>query len=118
MTLLYVAGKYAGDIEKNIEIAEKTSIELIKRGFFVITPHKNTSGYGKYEGVDGITNETWMEMDFDMISRCDGLYVMVNYTESEGTLREIQFAKENDIPIIYESDCPTHTMCIGDIVYD
>ena len=118
MTLLYVAGKYAGDIKKNIEIAEKTSIALIKRGFFVITPHKNTSGYGKYEGVDGITNETWMEMDFDMISRCDGLYVMIGYTESEGTLREIQFAKENDIPIIYESDCPTHTMCIGDIVYD
>jgi nucleoside 2-deoxyribosyltransferase len=99
--LVYVAGPYRGNIKKNIEKAERKSIELIMQGFDVLTPHKNTAGYEKYE--DGmITHETWLELGLDLLSRCDVIYVMENAENSEGTQAEIAFALKYNIPFIYE----------------
>lgn len=99
--LVYVAGPYRGDIKKNIENAENKSIELIRQGFDVITPHKNTAGYEKYE--DGvITHETWLELGLNLLLRCDAIYVMKNMENSEGTQAEIVFALKHSIPIIRE----------------
>lgn len=97
----YIAGPYSGDIDKNIERAEKISIELIKKGYSVITPHKNTAYYEKYEKEEGLSINTWMEMDFNIIQRCDVVFVMENWTESLGVIQEIRYAKTHDIPVIY-----------------
>ena len=101
MLLVYVAGPYNGDIKGNIENAEKKSIELIRAGFAVITPHKNTAGYEKYEDNE-ITYQTWIDMDLIILSRCDILYVLKNSETSKGTQIEIGFAEERNIPIILE----------------
>jgi hypothetical protein len=104
--LVYVVGAYSGDVKKNIEKAEATSINLIRSGIHVITPHKNTAGYEKYE--DGlITYNTWMEMDFDILQRCDAIYVMDNGETSNGSKKEIEYAHKLGMPIIYEKDCPS-----------
>jgi len=107
--LLYVAGPYAGDIEKNIKNAEKISIKLIKNGFHVLTPHKNLSGYEKYED-NNLTVQTWLKMDIDLLSRCDAIYVLKNYELSLGTLGEIEYAKKHNMLIIYEYDYPNLTL--------
>lgn len=96
----YVAGPYSGDIEGNIKRAEKVSIDLIRKGYSVITPHKNTAHYEKYEG-EGINRETWIEMDLAILRRCDILFVMEGYEGSKGTAGEIKFATENNIPVIF-----------------
>lgn len=101
--LVYVAGPYRGNTKQNIAKAERKSIELIREGYDVITPHKNTAGYEKYE--DGfLTYETWIEMDLNILSRCDAICVMKNSEKSEGTQIEIAFAIENMIEIILEDD--------------
>lgn len=106
--LLYIAGAYAGNTKDNIQKAESISIDLIRNGFHVITPHKNTAGYEKYED-DSITIQTWLDMDFDIISRCDAIYVMSNFDNSDGTKKEIEFAKQINMLIIYEHDYPSST---------
>lgn len=111
--LLYVAGPYAGDIEYNIKRAEDVSIGLIRNGFHVLTPHKNTSGYEQYED-DEITVQTWIDMDLDMLLRCDALYVMADYENSMGTLNEIAFAKFHGIPVFYAYDYPFNSLTIDD----
>ena len=99
--LVYVAGPYNGSIKQNIENAEKKSIELVRAGFAVITPHKNTAGYEKYE--DGcITAQTWLDLDLIILARCDILYVLKNSENSKGTQAEIAFAEKRNIPIIQE----------------
>ena len=75
--LIYVAGAYNGDITKNIAKAEQVSIDLIRNGWHVFTPHKNTAGYERYE-CDGVSKETWIVMDLNILSRCDAMYVMDN----------------------------------------
>ena len=111
--LLYIVGAYSGDIQSNIKEAEKVSINLIANGFHVITPHKNTSGYEKYE--DGnITYETWIDMDIDILSRCDAVYVMQNSKNSNGAFREIDFARKNNIPLIYEELHPSQNFTLSE----
>ena len=99
--LVFIAGPYRGNTKMNIENAEIKSIKLIKQGFDVITPHKNTAGYEKYEDEE-ITHKTWLEMGLNLLSRCDAIYVMRNSQNSKGTQAEIAFAIKNDIQIIRE----------------
>ena len=103
--LLFVSGAYTGDVEKNIAKAEEVSIGLIRAGFHVITPHKNIAGYEKYE--DGTLNKrTWMDMCFNILKRCDAIYVMDNWKDSEGAKEEIAYAHRHGIPVIYEEGFP------------
>jgi len=99
--LVYIAGPYRGDIKKNIENAEKKSIELIRRGFDVLTPHKNSAGYEQYED-EIITHRTWLDLGLNLLSRCDVLYVMKNAEKSEGTQAEIAFALKHNIVVVRE----------------
>ncbi len=99
--LVYIAGAYSGDIEANIAKAELASITLIRNGWHVLTPHKNTSGYEKYEDGD-ITKDTWLEMDKNMLCRCDLVYVLDNWRGSVGTWEELIFAGRVHIPVFYE----------------
>lgn len=107
--LVYVAGAYHGilpeDAVLNIAKAEKTSIELIRNGWDVFTPHKNTSGYERYE--DGhILQRTWIDMDLNILSRCDYMFVMDNWHNSAVTREEMSFAAAHNIPIYFEEECP------------
>jgi nucleoside 2-deoxyribosyltransferase len=96
-TLVYVIGKYAGNVKENIQKAEEIRIALVKAGYHVITPHKNTSGYEKYE--DGtISYRTWIEMDLNILSRCDAVFIMDNTENSHGSQIEIEFARSRNIP--------------------
>ncbi len=100
--LLYVAGPYSANEtyseQDHIKRAEQASIQLIKQGFHVITPHKNTDGYEKYE--DGnITFDTWIEMDLNILKRCDGIYLFGEYKKSRGSMIELNCALENNIPV-------------------
>jgi hypothetical protein len=46
--------------------------------------------------------ETWLEMCFVQLSRCDALFRMAG--ESAGADREVAFAKERGIPVFYNID--------------
>lgn len=109
--LLYVAGPYSGDIKNNIQRAEEVSIDLIRNGFHVITPHKNCAGYEKYEDKN-INHSTWIDMDNDLISRCDAIYVMENYEKSLGTRNEIDYGIALKLPIIYAQDYPPYNFTL------
>ena len=107
--LIYVAGKYNGNISKNIAKAEKVSIELIKNKFNVITPHKNTS---HYEFVDDLDEKTIFDMGLNILLRCDLLYVLDNWETSPGTKKEILFAIKHKIPILYEDQISPQKLSI------
>lgn len=104
--MIYVAGPYTGDVVANIQRAEEVSITLIRNGWHVITPHKNTAGYEQYENGTTITKSTWLEMDLNILERCDAMYVMDDYRASPGTMGEIGFAIEQCIPVYFEEIDP------------
>jgi nucleoside 2-deoxyribosyltransferase len=113
--LLYVAGPYSANEtyseQDHIKRAEQVSIQLIKQGFHVITPHKNTDGYEKYE--DGnITFDTWIEMDLNILKRCDGIYLFGDYQNSTGAMVELSYAYDNNIPIFIDQLDPPDKLTV------
>lgn len=96
--LVYVAAPYRANteyqLERNIRVAEIAALEIWKRGAAVMCPHKNTAHFG---GALGLGDETWLKGDLAMIKRCDALFVTGDI--SEGVRQEIEFAKNNDIPV-------------------
>ena len=108
--LLYVAGPYSANgiytEQDHIYQAEQVCIQLIKQGFHVISPHKNTSGYEKYED-DNITFDTWIEMDLNILKRCDGIYLFGDYENSNGAMIELNCAIGNNIPVFIDRLHPT-----------
>lgn len=94
-TLLYVAGPYSGDIPNNIKKAEEVAKLLWHLGFSVICPHLNTANFE----VPGVTYDDYIEGDLEMISRCDGIVMLPNWTKSKGACIEHDFASGIGIPI-------------------
>ena len=103
--LLYVAGPYSANgiytEQDHIYQAEQVCISLIRSHFHVISPHKNTPGYEKYED-DKITFDTWIEMDLNILKRCDGIYLFGDYQNSRGAMIELSYAYDNNIPIFID----------------
>lgn len=105
MKLIYVAGKYTGktysEIDDNIFKAEMASIKLLRLGWAVITPHKNTAHYERYED-DNLTYETWIALDLEILKRCDAIFLMRDWEASKGAVQEHEFALENKIEVYQE----------------
>lgn len=118
MPLLYVAGAYksygVNGVLLNIKKAEMVSIALIRNGWYVFTPHKNTAGYEQYHD-DVLNKQTWIDMDINILERCDVLYVMDNWKESKGSHAEIAYAAWFGIPTFFENMHPANEFCPGDV---
>jgi len=101
--LIYVAGKYSGNVDENIAAARKVSIALWEKGHAVICPHLNTA----HMEIDcGVSYEAYMQGDFNIISRCDALVMIENWRDSKGAKREHKYAESLGIPIYYAPDVP------------
>lgn len=101
--LIYVAGPYSGNVEKNIAQAREIAAKLWAKGHAVICPHMNSAHLD--EGT-GITWEQFMAGDLIMISVCDALVMTPNWQESRGAKIEHEYAVTLNIPIFYAPDLP------------
>ena len=109
MRLIYVAGKYTGkdwdQVQSHIDKAENASVQLFAKGWNVVTPHKNNAHYEVYEDrFKTLDYRFWIKATLDLLSRCDAIFVLDNWYSSQGTIGEIKFALEHNIPIYFEDD--------------
>jgi hypothetical protein len=108
MKLIYVAGPYSAStpegIKANINLAEKASVELLKNGWAVLTPHKNTSGYEQYEDYIKYSHSDWLTMDIVMLDRCDAIFMLKDWEKSKGALEEYERATALNLDIYFEED--------------
>jgi len=105
MKLIYVAGKYSGDsyedIDSNIIKAELASVQLIKNGWAVFTPHLNTRHFEKYTDIK---NEVYYQMDIEILTRCDAIFMLDNYADSVGANHEHDVAYKYNLDIYFQED--------------
>lgn len=109
MKLVYIAGAITSTtsygMKRNLIHAELAAVKLMKRGYSVICPHKNT------ENLGGIFSrnldkdfQKWMERDLEILSRCDKVYMLKGWRSSRGAKIEYQKAKELGLEILFEED--------------
>ena len=106
--LIYTAGKYSGEtyqeVEKNIFLARKVSIELWEKGHAVICPHLNTAHFEDFNNK--ISWQEYLNGDFNIISRCDAMVMLPDWEKSKGAQIEFQYAQELRMPIYIYPDLP------------
>ncbi len=99
MKVVFISGKYRGkdyqEIESNIQKAKTAAIELWKLGYAVICPHLNTAHF------DGICpDEVWLAGDIEIMKRCDAVYFLDNWKDSQGAKDEFKIAIDCGLEIL------------------
>jgi len=103
MKVIYIAGKYRDrnewEVTQNIRKAEEVAVFIWKNGGIAICPHKNTAYFG---GI--CPDEVWLQGDLEIIKRCDAIFAIPNWIDSNGAKQEINFALKNNVPVLNEEE--------------
>lgn len=107
MKAIFISGPITAptfyQVQQNIRRAEALAVKLMKKGWAVHCPHKNSEflqgALHKHPEEDF---ERWMAVDFEMLSRCDAIFMMKNWRHSRGSKMEHTEAKRLEKLIYYE----------------
>ncbi len=101
--VVYVAGPFRADshweIEGNIRRAEEYALLLWLEGYAVICPHANTRFY-----QDVAPDETWLDGDLEIVSRCDIIAMVLGWEKSSGSREELKKARECGLLELYQQE--------------
>jgi len=101
MKVIYVAGPYRASSEwgvaENIRRAEKAAVELWKRGWAVICPHKNTAFFG-----GACPDVVWLEGDKELLRRCDAIFMLDEWEDSKGATEELALATKLKLAVFHQ----------------
>lgn len=98
--LIYVAGKYRDSsrdlVKRNIQLAHDHGRRLMILGAMPITPHKIT------EDFDGVLPDSvFIEADLSALRACHFIYMLDNFTDSEGAKLEFRTADMWGMPTLF-----------------
>ena len=96
--VIYVAGPYRADtpwkVEQNVRRAEEAALYIWLSGAIALCPHTMTRNYDKTG-----TDEMWIKGTKELLRRCDGVFLIYGWENSEGTMGELELADERGIPV-------------------
>ena len=108
MKVIYISGPISNHIPEgydelhgkqlNVLNASQVAIRCIEAGWAVICPHKNTSMFYN------IPWDIMLEMDCELVKRCDAILMLENWEKSPGAVRERKCAMDAGIPVYYYKD--------------
>lgn len=97
--VVYVSGKYSGDIPENIRIARIAGAELWDNGYTSLVPHLNC--YHFEEICKHTSYDDFISGDLVLLSRSDVIFMLEGWQESKGAKIEHAVALERGIPVVY-----------------
>ena len=88
--------------EERFELVNKMAARLIEEGYNVLSPISHSHPIS-LDMDNSNKSEFWCNLSLEWLVYCDEMHVCCidGWKESKGVKREIEFAKENNIPIIY-----------------
>ncbi len=102
--VVYVAGAFRAKtqwgIMQNVRKAEDASLKLWKQGYAVICPHTMTQHF-QNECPDNV----WLDGCIALLKRCDAIYLLSNYKQSEGSLMELKIARDLGLTVMEDEKC-------------
>jgi len=84
---------------QNIYRAEQAAIELWRRGWIVLCPHKNTAFFG-----GACDDQIWIDGGLELLERCDAIFMLKEWQGSEGAQKEYSRAVQLNMPIFHEEN--------------
>lgn len=101
-SVVYIAGKYLGnephETNENIKHAKNAMLKLTREGWMVYCPHMNSAHFEVYHDIP---NSFWYRHGEEMLSRCDGIYMLEGWEDSKGAVRELELALDLGLKVFY-----------------
>lgn len=98
LKVVYVAGPMRADNaylrELNIRRAEEVALSIWTAGAVAICPHSQGRFYDESQC-------DWLAGDLEILSRCDAVYMVSGWNQSEGACQERARALELGKPVLY-----------------
>jgi nucleoside 2-deoxyribosyltransferase len=106
LPLIYISGPFSHPdpvhgTQENILKASRVTLECCRAGWATFCPHKNTAGF---QHVQDVPYQFWMDMDLEILSRCDAVLLIEGWANSPGASREFKFAQAHGIPFFFARD--------------
>lgn len=104
MKVICISGPYRSKdgpngIYQNIQRAREAALKYWQAGFAVICPHLNTAF------MDGACDDSvWLAGDLEIVKRCDYIYMLTGWEQSEGSLKEHDIAIDYGLTVIYQDE--------------
>jgi len=102
--IIYIIGKYRDDTEEkkrdNIWHAVRVACRLWELNWIVFCPHLNTANF---ENFTKLADRVWLNGGLEILRRCDAVFVLSNFGDSDGSHEELELAKALGLEIFYES---------------
>lgn len=100
--IVYICGAYRSrwglpGVLWHIWKARQATIRLAEQGYVVFSSHLN---WGLFDGHRDI--RFWLDCGLKMLERCDAIYLMKGWTESNGSCAELERADELGLKIMWE----------------
>lgn len=102
--IVYVAGPYRGDVDRNIAQARQIAVALWEAGHTALCPHLNTS---HFEQDCKVPDERYLRGDLEMLAFCQAIVMTPDWESSSGARGEHAYAEELGIPIYVWPDIPS-----------
>jgi len=101
---VYVAGSYNADnvikVLDNIKRGTQVCVELLKKGYIPFCPWLDF----QFHWFGNLTIDDYYRYSIGWLEVCDYIYILKNSEKSNGTQKEIEKAKELNIPVLYEGE--------------
>jgi hypothetical protein len=101
--IIYISGKYSGDIDNNIALARRVAIEVWERGHVALCPHLNTANFEKDCKLE---YDDYIKGDLLLIEGCQAILMLPGWEESQGAQIELEYAEKLGLPVYYYPDIP------------
>lgn len=115
--VVYLAGPYRPYVDEwgkkhgiaeNVREAGQFGIEIWKRGYVALVPHTLTYLSPKQQkqdgGIAGVSPETFMSGELELIRRSDMVVLMPNWRYSRGAREEKLYAETIGVPVLEWAD--------------
>ncbi len=103
---VYVAGAMSDpkpiNFLKNLARGIKASVDVLRAGYAVFSPFIDFQFFLNLREGENITLDMIQESSLAWLICSDAMLVLPNFAKSEGTLREIEFARSFHVPIYYD----------------
>jgi hypothetical protein len=106
--IIFISGAYTAysysAIDYNIRKAKNASLNLIKNGWYPITPHLNTCHFEEFENFLNVGYQFWIDMYLSILEKCDGLFLLNGWEKSPGSKQEKTRAEKLNKKIYYQKN--------------
>lgn len=105
MKRIYIAGAYSSDnvigVLDNIRKGIRASVEIMLMGYAPFCPWLDYQFQLMLKDNEILTVQDYYNYSLAWLKVSDALLVLPGYEKSNGTLKEIEFAIQNNIPIFF-----------------